>query len=341
MLAQSTWAHDLFIVSLVALITSVVRSYARLYFERAIPEWSKLDESVKSRLAVEVGVVPSRIVLFYLTLPLVLAGFSPMESWTADDTATSLTSCAILTGSYIIDLTVTRNDKASTLHHVMGPALLLWIRLCFSSFTSSDALLCRLLIQFVFFGATISGATTTALVFLYQFRKSWFRSSTSNAYYCFTLLLPVLAFSTIASTFYCTIYLLVWFDEVFAYFGHWGYLPLGWVLIECGMQWKWLMWFYKFDEWYRTTTYDNPEESDELKKKMAGVATAAWWLPKWRFAAIRCLAAAWFATVLGVTWKTGDVQFLARQFASFVSNAWQEAFGLGWNRFKIQEHVEL
>lgn len=101
------------------------------------------------------------------------------------------------------------------------------------------------------------------------------------------------------------------------------------------------MWFYKFDEWYRTTTYDNPEESDELKKKMAGVATAAWWLPKWRFAAIRCLAAAWFATVLGVTWKTGDVQFLARQFASFVSNAWQEAFGLGWNRFKIQEHVEL
>ncbi|KAH0494653.1 hypothetical protein TgHK011_008244 [Trichoderma gracile] len=326
MLAQSIWAHDLPIVSVVALLTSVVRSYARLYFERSIPEWPKLDESVKNRLAVEVGVIPSRLVLFCLTLPLVQTGFSPMESWTANDTAKSLTSW---------------NDKASTLHHVMGPALLLWIRLCFSSFTSSDALLCRLLIQFVFFGATISGATTTALVFLYQFRKTWFRSSTSNAYYYFTLLLPVLALSTIASTFYCTIYLLVWFDQVFAYFGRWGYLPLGWVLVECGMQWKWLMWFYKFDEWYRMTTYDDPEESEELKKKMAGIATAAWWLPKWRFTAIRLLAAAWLATVFGVTWKTGDVQFLARQSASFFSHAWRQALDCDWVQFKNQKHGEL
>lgn len=223
----------------------------------------------------------------------------------------------------------------------MGPALLLWIRLCFSSFTSSDALLCRLLIQFVFFGATISGATTTALVFLYQFRKTWFRSSTSSAYFYFTLLLPVLALSTIASTFYCTIYLLVWFDEAFAYFGHWGYLPLGWVLVECGMQWKWLMWFYNFDEWYRTTTYESPEESDELKNKMVKVAAAAWWLPKWRFAAIKFLAAAWFATVLGVTWKTGDVQCLAREFGRFVSDIWREGLGLGRDKVRIQNHVEL
>ncbi|KAL6872291.1 hypothetical protein HDV57DRAFT_524616 [Trichoderma longibrachiatum] len=341
MLAQSIWAHDLSIVSIVALITSIVRSHARRYFERIIPEWSKLDEAVKSRLAVEVGVIPSRVVLFCLTLPLVLTGFSPMESWTANETARSLASCAILTGSYIVDLTVTRSDKASTLHHVMGPALLLWIRLCFSSFTSSDALLCRLLIQFVFFGATISGATTTALVFLYQFRKTWFRSSTSNAYFYFTLLLPVLAFSTIASTFYCTIYLLVWFDKIFAYFGHWGYLPLGWVLIECGMQWKWLMWFYKFEQWYRTTTYESPEESDEIKKKMAEVAAAAWWLPKWRFGAIKFLAAAWLATVLGVVWETGDIQLLTRWFASVASSAWGERPGLCLSVSKSKTHVEL
>ncbi|EHK21649.1 uncharacterized protein TRIVIDRAFT_52965 [Trichoderma virens Gv29-8] len=341
MAISTTWVHDLAVVSVVGLITSIVRSSARTYFEQTISEWPKLDEAVKSRLAVEVGVIPSRIVLFYLTLPVMLNGFSPTESWTASDTANSLLSCAILTGSYIIDLTVTRNDKAATLHHMMGPALLLWIRLSFSSFTSSDALLCRLLIQFVFFGATISGATTTTLVFLYQFRKTWFRSSASNAYFYFTLLLPVLALSTIASTFYCTTYLLVWFEEVFAYFGHWGYLPLGWVLVECGMQWKWLMWFYNFDEWYRNTTYDDPKESNETKQHMATVATAAWWLPKWRFAAIQLLAAAWFVTVLGAIWRTGDIQYLGRKMAGIASNIWNQGLEVRYDVLNSQKHQDL
>lgn len=92
MTATTTWVYDLGVISVVGLITSVVRTSARKYFERSISEWSKLDEAVKSRLAVEVGVVPSRIVLFYLTLPLVLNGFSPMETWTASDTANSLLS---------------------------------------------------------------------------------------------------------------------------------------------------------------------------------------------------------------------------------------------------------
>lgn len=223
----------------------------------------------------------------------------------------------------------------------MGPALLLWIRLCFSSFTSSDALLCRLLIQFVFFGATISGATTTTLVFLYQFRKTWFRSSNSSAYFYFTLLLPVLAFSTISSTFYCTTYLLVWFDEVFAYFGHWGYLPLGWVLVECGMQWKWLMWFYNFDEWYRTTTYEDPKESEEIKTHMKRVAAAAWWLPTWRFDAIKILAAAWLVTVFGIIWKSGDIQFLGKTAIKFASGAWSQGPGLHLGVLNSQKHVEL
>lgn len=223
----------------------------------------------------------------------------------------------------------------------MGPALLLWIRLCFSSFTSSDALLCRLLIQFVFFGATISGATTTTLVFLYQFRKTWFRSSTSNAYLFFTLLLPVLALSTIASTFYCTTYLLVWFDEVFAYFGHWGYLPLGWVLVECGMQWKWLMWFYNFDEWYRKTTYEDPKESNETKAHMAKVASTAWWLPRWRFVAIKILAAMWFITVLGVIWKSGDVQFLGRRVAGIAANTWNQGLKIRYDILDVEKHVDL
>lgn len=92
MATTTTWVHDLGIISVVGLITSMVRTSAKRYFERSISDWPKLDEAVKSRLAVEVGVIPSRIVLFYLTLPVVLNGFSPTEAWQASDTANSLMS---------------------------------------------------------------------------------------------------------------------------------------------------------------------------------------------------------------------------------------------------------
>jgi hypothetical protein len=120
----------------------------------------------------------------------------------------------------------------------MGPALLVWIRTCFSTHTPEDALLCRLLMSFVFIGGTVSGATTTALTFLFRLRQVWFKSRTwggsKNAYFCFTLLLPVLALSTITGTFYATAYLNYWFTEIVEYFGYWGYLPLGALLLECG-----------------------------------------------------------------------------------------------------------
>ncbi|KAK3365838.1 hypothetical protein B0T24DRAFT_597595 [Lasiosphaeria ovina] len=343
MAGETTYKFDLAVVAIVAAITTVVRYNGRKYFERTMPEWSKLKEDIKSRLAVEVAVIPSRIVLFYLTLPIMIGGFSPMEEWTSQDTARSLLSCAILTGAYIVDLTVTRNDKGATLHHMMGPALLLWIRTSFSSFSPSDALLCRLLIQFVFFGATISGATTTTLVFLYQFRKTWFRSSASNAYLYFTLLLPVLALTTVASTFYCSIYLNVWYPELLAYFGAWGYLPLGWVLLECGMQWKWLMWFYTFDEWYRATTADETDVPKEAKERIADIANGAWWLPRWRFAAIKALVLVWLVTVAALVWRKGDVHFWVGKAASLALEAWggdgvnlRVANGSG-----IDAHVEL
>ena len=122
--------------------------------------------------------------------------------------------------------------------HCMGPALLIWTRTSFSTFTPADALLCRLLMSFVFIGGTVSGATTTALTFLFQLRRVWFQSRTwgasKNAYFYFTLLLPVLAFSTITGTFYATAYLNYWFDELVEYFGYWGYLPLSALLLECG-----------------------------------------------------------------------------------------------------------
>lgn len=251
---------------------------------------------------------------------------------------------SILTGAYIIDLTVTRNDKGSTLHHCMGPALLFWIRTCFSTFTSDDALLSRLLMQFVFFGATISGATTTTLVFLYQFRKTWFKSAElSNAYFYFTLLLPVLTMSTIASTFWCTSYLHHWFDELFAYFGHWGYLPLGWVLLECGMQWKWLLWFFNFEVWYRTGTLADKDLPAESKAKLEQTHARAWWLPAWRFWGINALIAAWGAMVMMVIWRSGDIQALGSKINSWYLQTRDPGLEVFLNKSGIQleEHAEL
>ncbi|KAK0635779.1 hypothetical protein B0T17DRAFT_57256 [Bombardia bombarda] len=337
--ATTTIKFDLAIVALIALLTASTRSSARTYFARTMPEWSKLKPEIQSRLAVECGVIPSRLLLFYLTLPLMLHGFDPIAAWTPDDTARSLLSCAILTGSYIVDLTVTRSDKGSTLHHCMGPALLVWIRASFSSFTPHDALLCRLLMQFVFFGATISGATTTTLVFLYQFRKTWFADSktSSKGYLSFILLLPVLGMSTVVSTFYCTGYIHFWFPELTAHFSGCMYLlPLTWVLVECGMQWRWLLWFYTFEEWYRGNT-----TVEEGKERIDAVAAGAWWLPRWRFVAIKVLAAVWLGTVAAVVWRTGDLHRLARGAVEM----WTGKDG-GRDKFEIVNgssvsHVEL
>jgi hypothetical protein len=216
---------------------------------------------------------------------------------------------SVLTGAYIIDLTVTRNNKGATLHHIMGPALLFWIRLRYATFTPADALMCRLLISFVFFGAIFSGSTTTALLFVFHFRKVWFKkghSTLSNqAYFYFSLLLPVLALSTICGNFYCTLYLHAWFDEVYDHFGRWGYFPLAWVLLECTMQWRWAFWFFRCEVNYR-------QKFTEGEKDLVDTSRV-WWLPTWRFAFLEVMMYTWYMMFFGVIWKGGDIQLIGRQ----------------------------
>ena len=89
---KTTVADDFVVVAIFAAMTTAIRTVARRHFERTMPDWQKLQEDVKSRLAVEVAVIPSRVVLFYLTLPTMLKGFEPMENWTAEETKTSLLS---------------------------------------------------------------------------------------------------------------------------------------------------------------------------------------------------------------------------------------------------------
>jgi hypothetical protein len=202
----------------------------------------------------------------------------------------------------------------------MGPTLLLWIRISYSTFTPYDALLCRLLMSFVFFGAVFSGSATSALLFIVFFRKIWFKpnqkANANKVHIYFTLLLLVLGLSTITGNFYVTIYLHTWFDEVFAHFGHWGYLPLAWVLLECSMQWRWLFWFFKREVRYRQEFAEGKagEKSDRSSLPGANI----WWLPSWRFVVLKVITVIWYATVLGLIWRSGDIHYLGQSLGKFL-----------------------
>jgi hypothetical protein len=89
-MTTSDYTQDLLVVALMAAVTTTIRQRTRKYFDRTMPEYQKLSEDVKSRMAVEIAVIPTRIILIFLTLPIVLRGFQPVDTWTAADTHNSL-----------------------------------------------------------------------------------------------------------------------------------------------------------------------------------------------------------------------------------------------------------
>ncbi len=86
----STYIQDLVVVVAMGVMTAVIRSSSRRYFEQKMPEWLNLKEDIRSRLSVEIAAIPTRVMLVYLTLPIILRGFSPISSWTVADTEASI-----------------------------------------------------------------------------------------------------------------------------------------------------------------------------------------------------------------------------------------------------------
>jgi hypothetical protein len=76
------------------------------------------------------------------------------------------------------------------------------------------------------------------------------------------------------------------------------------------MQWKWILWFYTFEARYRSKFDDKATEADG-KSEAKAVAAGTWWLPSWRFTALKMLAAVWLMTVAALPWRHGDVHALA------------------------------
>lgn len=142
----------------------------------------------------------------------------------------------------MFDLTIERNDLLSLIHHFMGPALLLWIRCSYSAFNSSDALMCRMLVSFVFFGAGVGGSVTTCMLVLMKLAKRQIQKST--LYRLVAILSWVLTINTWFSTMYGCTYLLWAFDDLHHHWGHYaGLIPLFLCGFEFWLQWRWALRF--------------------------------------------------------------------------------------------------
>jgi hypothetical protein len=177
---------DVFISALAFGFTAALWRMVCAWCELKLPGWEKFPKNLQDRMCVESAILPIRLALIYFSFPAVTAAFTSPENWKATDTKYSLIAwyvtlsygfeveveahdgitSSLMTGSYLLDLSIHRDDVLSIIHHCMGPALLLWIRSSFSSFDSSDALICRPLMMFVFFGAGIGGTASSIAVLL-------------------------------------------------------------------------------------------------------------------------------------------------------------------------------
>ncbi|KAK0727148.1 hypothetical protein B0T26DRAFT_599864, partial [Lasiosphaeria miniovina] len=237
---------DVHIASLAFIVTGLLYRFAHEQLEARLPKWTHFPQTLRDRMAVEMACIPVRLGLIVFTLPSVLAAFSPAAAnWSAADTRNALVACALMTGAYLFDLIIYREDMLSVLHHMMGPALLVWTRTCFSSFTAADALVSRSLMMFVFFGAATGGIAATSGVFLLRVGKKYL--ARRRLYGCFALCVACLTVTTVLSCYVNVLYFLHTWDEAFAYFGWFAPLPVLWESFECYLQWRWLLRFYELE----------------------------------------------------------------------------------------------
>jgi hypothetical protein len=152
---------------------------------------------------------------------------------------------AVMNGAYLFDLAIYRNDFLGTVHHLFGPVLLIWMRSSHSTFTPSDALVCRPLIMFVLFGASLSGTASSVAIFLLRIGKRYLKQET--LYNSFAACLATLTLSTVLSCFINISYFHHVYQEAFARFSVSLLLPASWEAFECYLQWRWLFIFYSFE----------------------------------------------------------------------------------------------
>ncbi|KAI9791836.1 MAG: hypothetical protein M1816_003381 [Peltula sp. TS41687] len=232
---------DVIVATTAFLFTHFAFRTAKRHLETWLPTWNQVKPSTQNRLACEIALLPVRFVLFVCCAPAILNAFSSPDVWHGLDTSRTVLACAIMTGSYAYDLTIERADVLSLIHHLIAPTLLLWVRASFCTYTSSDAVMCRLLLSFVFFGAGVGGSLTTLMLVMMKLVKT--QISAATLYAAVSMLSWALTVNTFVSTMFGSSYMLWWDEELVRIWGHYCFIPLFLSGFEFYLQWRWALRF--------------------------------------------------------------------------------------------------
>ena len=326
-MTHTTPLSDILIIGATATFTTFLCRQSRPYLARAVAGWDKLPTHVQDRLAMEVASVPARITLGIVILPVIWSGFAPLQEWRPSDTEAclmiwsvspissshsptaapilTLASSAILTGTYAPNLLVSRS-RLSMLHYTMPLFLLLAIRIFASDLTPSDALICRIIMSFVFFGACLGGLATSLLTFCFHCRDVWAlcpdRAALRQGYWMYTAIgLPILTIATAWGHWYCAAYMYWWIGDGRVVYGAWSHVLVGWAVLDSLIEVRFLWWFHGYEGrfWGKVVKVCDGENGHEVEKLRDGI----WWVPKWRFRVMKAVVGAWVLVMMPLFMK--------------------------------------
>ena len=239
-----------------------------------------------------------------------LLGSCMTPDLTFNQKADGVKSSAIMAGSYAYDLTIERADVLSLIHHLMGPGMLFWIRSSFSSYTSADAVMNRLLLSFVFFGAGVGGSLTTLMLVLMKLVKT--QISKETLYVSVSVLSWVLTVNTFISTMFGSSYMLWWDDELVRYWGHYCFIPLFLSGFEFYLQWRWALRFQSIAD---DLSIAAGRRQAEMTKDSPQNFLAAWTGVRFKSLSHTVMIYSWGVSYLGVYMSAVQKTFLRQVLA--------------------------
>jgi len=193
----------------------------------------------------------------------------------------------------------------------MAAVLLILVRTCASSGTSADALICRVVLALVFFGAVLGGIATIGLTFAFHTRRLAGKTTSSTTilagYLLYAVMLPILTTVVITGHFYITAFVHWFLCDGYARYGGWVYVLITTTVLDLFFEVRFLYWFHKYEERYKDQTNRALlQVNDGLKDSLQRV----WWLPKWRFEVLQVLFMVWSGSVLLLVWRSIDMHAL-------------------------------
>jgi len=193
----------------------------------------------------------------------------------------------------------------------MPAVLLTLVRKFASSGTPADALICRVVLALIFFGAVVGGIATTGLTFAFHSRRLWEKTTSHTivlaGYFLYTVMLPVLTLAVVTGHFYVAAFKHWFFHEGHARYGVWVYVLFAWTVFDLLLEARFLYWFHTYEARYRDHAYRALLQVDG---GMGPSLEHVWWLPEWRFVVLKVVFFIWSGSMFLLVWRSIDVHAL-------------------------------